>query len=176
MINGLRLILCGASLIFLAQTYADTAVLPNQQDDPNGTCGSLMQLADTNPPQGSADPDTINSIQTCLADCNQLYQWYADQNQYDEMSAGISYCRSNLTALYNQSIFLQANNNLTQTTNDTVSTTNVTTTRRPSLLEKWLHNDTTEPTINSNTSNSGSSSKQSKNNANQSEQKQVNWF
>lgn len=114
MIKWLGVTICfactGCTLVALADTTPPPAV--QSQDDPTGVCGPLLAQPDSNPPDGSTDQTTIDNIQSCLTSCNQLYQSYADQGDYDNMLSGITYCRADLSNLYNQSIYLQANANL----------------------------------------------------------------
>lgn len=191
MINWLRLVVTCAGIMCATHIFASTGLLPNQQDDPNG-CGTLISQGNSNPPQGSIDQSTIDKIQSCLANCDQLYQSYADQNDYEDMNTGITYCRANLTALYNQSVFMQANANLTPKTTSTkgsasgqdamiIPSGSTEPATQSSLIHQGLQSNETARTE-QNTAPAPSSSTESSQpntNSNQStsEQKQqVNWF
>lgn len=183
MTNWLRFVVSFTGIICSTSVLAD-AVLPNSADDPNG-CAHYITLADNNPPQATTDPSTINTIQNCLASCDQLYKSYSDNGDYDQALSGISYCRTNLTVLYNQSLFLQANSNLNQSSSNQDQSggkkINDGTQEQPSLLQRWLHSDQAVP-ANNNTTEDAATPAPATNNAkpdddsSKSPQKQINWF
>ena len=115
MIKLYKKALCFYSLFNLTLAFGITPVATNTQDDPNGVCYNLMLQANNNPPTTSASSDEISNVETCLSNCDQLYNYYGQQGQNDTMLQGISYCRNNLSALYYQEIYSQTYANINQT-------------------------------------------------------------
>ncbi len=88
------------------------ALLPNH--DMMG-CSVLIQQGSANPPSLNPSVD-MNTLQTCLDNCDSLYKDLGDQGHMEDMFRGSNYCRKSLNNLYYSSVAQTINEQLDQQT------------------------------------------------------------